>query len=133
MSFNFRNFRPSRRLSVLVAVGLVAAIGTVAVASAAVADEVILANTFESGSFAPWGPRGGTTLAITAESGHDSANSLSVTNRTANWNGTQTSVTDLFDGGCRLLDQRVGEAAGGYGDLDRRQVHRAGHSHRRWR
>jgi endo-1,4-beta-xylanase len=70
--------------------------GTFTVASAAAADEVILSNSFESGSFAPWGPRGGTTVAITAESGHDSAHSLSVTNRTANWNGTQASVTAMF-------------------------------------
>jgi len=94
---SLRDFRPSqrRRRSILVAVAL-AAVGAVSVASGAAADEVILTNTFETGSFAPWGPRGGTTVAITAESGHDSANSLSVTNRTANWNGTQTSVTSMF-------------------------------------
>jgi len=96
MSLKFRNFRPSRRVSMVVAVGL-AVMGTFAVASAAAADEVILANDFESGSFVPWGPRGNTTVAITTESGHDSAHSLSVTNRTANWNGTQTSATALFE------------------------------------
>ncbi len=38
------------------------------------------------------------TLAIAAE-GHDSANSLSVTGRTANWQGTATSATSLFEPG----------------------------------
>ena len=45
------------------------------------------------------GARGGTTVAITTESGHDSDHSLSVTGRTANWNGTQMSATDLFQEG----------------------------------
>ncbi|WP_203909211.1 endo-1,4-beta-xylanase [Rhizocola hellebori] len=60
--------------------------------------QTVLSNDFESGSFVPWGPRGGVTLAIAAE-GHSSANSLSVTGRTANWQGTATSATALFTPG----------------------------------
>src|SRR5688572_26720691 len=95
MRLRYRFTRPSRRLSALIAVGLAILFGSVAVASNAAADEVLVENDFESGSYAPWGPRGGVTLAITAE-GHDSANSLSVTGRTANWNGVATSATALF-------------------------------------
>ncbi|HEX5996969.1 MAG TPA: endo-1,4-beta-xylanase [Jiangellales bacterium] len=76
--------------------------GSVAAVAVALAEDepvVVLANDFEGGSFTPWQPRGGTTLAITNEAGHDSANSLSVTGRTANWNGVQTDAIALFDQG----------------------------------
>nr|MDT0660892.1 endo-1,4-beta-xylanase [Micromonospora sp. DSM 115978] len=61
-------------------------------------DRVIVTNDFESDSYAPWGPRGSVTLAIVDE-GHESANSLSVTGRTANWQGAATGVTALFEPG----------------------------------
>jgi hypothetical protein len=65
---------------------------------AARADEpVLLSNDFESG-FAPWGARGPVTLALSDEA-HGGSHSLSVTGRTANFNGTQTSVTNLFRAG----------------------------------
>ena len=59
---------------------------------------VVLANDFESDSYAPWGPRGSVTLAIAAE-GRESANSLSVTDRTANWQGAATDAAALFEPG----------------------------------
>ncbi|MFY1668985.1 endo-1,4-beta-xylanase [Plantactinospora sp. WMMB334] len=73
--------------------------GSVALAAPAqAADRVVLANDFESGSYAPWGPRGAVTLEITAE-GHESANSLSVTGRTANWQGTAIDAAARFEPG----------------------------------
>ncbi|MEU8261661.1 endo-1,4-beta-xylanase [Micromonospora sp. NPDC048999] len=64
----------------------------------AVAAGVVLSNDFESGSYAPWGPRGAVTLGI-ADEGHESNHSLSVTGRTANWQGPATSATALFKTG----------------------------------
>jgi endo-1,4-beta-xylanase len=89
--------RPTRR-SALAALGVVALVGSLTVASVAAADDVIITNDFESGSYAPWGPRGPVTLTITNE-GHESANGLAVTGRTANWNGVATSATALFTPG----------------------------------
>ncbi|WP_341720738.1 endo-1,4-beta-xylanase [Micromonospora sp. FIMYZ51] len=91
-----RSRHRSRNFAVLCSAALVAAVA-VAPAPAAAA-EVVLANDFESGSYAPWGPRGDVTLAI-AEEGHESASSLSVTGRTANWQGPATSATALFEPG----------------------------------
>ncbi|WP_158632515.1 endo-1,4-beta-xylanase [Verrucosispora sp. FIM060022] len=93
-----RSRRRSRTFAVLCSAALVAAI-TVA-PTPAVADEVVLSNDFESGSYAPWGPRGDVTLAI-ADEGHDSDGSLSVTGRTANWQGPATSATALMRPGNR--------------------------------
>ncbi len=58
---------------------------------------VLLSNDFES-SYDPWGPRGSVTLALSDEA-HGGSHSLSVTGRTANWNGAATSATDLFKAG----------------------------------
>ncbi|GIJ26430.1 endo-1,4-beta-xylanase A [Micromonospora qiuiae] len=91
-----RSRRRSRTLAVLCSGALVAAVA--AAAAPAAAAEVVLANDFESGSYAPWGPRGDVTLAI-ADEGHESDNSLSVTGRTANWQGPATSATALFKPG----------------------------------
>ncbi|WP_213455511.1 endo-1,4-beta-xylanase [Rhizomonospora bruguierae] len=60
-------------------------------------DAVLLSNDFESG-YAPWGARGSVTLALSDEA-HGGSHSLSVTGRTANWNGPATSVADLFRAG----------------------------------
>src|SRR5262249_19747327 len=46
----------------------------------------------------PWGPRGPVTLALSDEA-HGGSHSLSVSGRTANWNGPSTSVTDMFRAG----------------------------------
>ncbi|GIJ79114.1 endo-1,4-beta-xylanase [Micromonospora phaseoli] len=86
----------SRTLAALCSTALIAAIA--AAPAPAAAAEVVLSNDFESGSYAPWGPRGDVTLAITDE-GHESDNSLSVTGRTANWQGPATSATALFETG----------------------------------
>lgn len=91
-----RSRRRSRTIALLCSAALVTAVA-VAPAPAAAA-EVVLANDFESGSYAPWGPRGDITLAITDE-GHESDSSLSVTGRTANWQGPATSATALFHPG----------------------------------
>ncbi|MFG2062449.1 endo-1,4-beta-xylanase [Micromonospora sp. NPDC048871] len=93
-----RSRRRSRTLAVLCSAALVAAV-TVAPTPAAAA-EVVLNNDFESGSYAPWGPRGEVTLAL-AEEGRDSDSSLSVTGRTADWQGPATNATTLLRPGIR--------------------------------
>ncbi|MGC5031210.1 endo-1,4-beta-xylanase [Micromonospora sp. DT229] len=93
-----RSRRRSRTFAVLCSAALVAAV-TVAPTPAAAA-EVVLSNDFESGSYAPWGPRGEVTLAL-AEEGRDSDSSLSVTGRTANWQGPATNATTLLRPGIR--------------------------------
>ncbi|HWB36170.1 MAG TPA: carbohydrate binding domain-containing protein, partial [Rugosimonospora sp.] len=86
-----------RRLAVL-AVAAVALVGSApTVALAADDTTVLLSNDFEAG-YAPWGARGPVTLAL-ADEAHGGAHSLSVTGRTANWNGTAITATDLFHAG----------------------------------
>ena len=90
-----------RRLATILGISLTLVAGSVTAAAVAIAQEddaVLIANDFEDGSYAPWGPRGGVTLASSAE-GHDSAQSLSVSDRTANWQGIQTDVAALFEEG----------------------------------
>jgi endo-1,4-beta-xylanase len=60
-------------------------------------DSVLLSNDFET-AYTPWGARGGVTLAL-ADEAHGGSHSLSITGRTANWNGTATSATALFQPG----------------------------------
>ncbi|QKW13948.1 endo-1,4-beta-xylanase [Verrucosispora sp. NA02020] len=93
-----RSRQRSRLLAVLCTTTLVAAVA-VAPGPAAAA-QTVLSSDFESGSYAPWGARGDVTLAIAPE-GHDSDNSLSITGRTANWQGPATSATALFTPGTR--------------------------------
>ncbi|HEY7225903.1 MAG TPA: endo-1,4-beta-xylanase [Micromonosporaceae bacterium] len=61
-------------------------------------DAVLLSNDFEGGSFDPWGPRGDVTLAIVDEA-HGGSHSLSVTGRTANWNGTAIDAMSRLSAG----------------------------------
>jgi endo-1,4-beta-xylanase len=98
MRLRYRFARPSRRTSAIAALVIAAMVGSVAVASVATAEEVLVSNDFESGSYAPWGPRGGVALAVVPE-GDASASSLSVTGRTENWQGVATSATALFSPG----------------------------------
>ncbi len=88
--------RRSRTLAALCSTALIAAI--VAAPAPAAAAQTVLSNDFESGAYAPWGPRGDVTLAV-ADEGHESAHSLSVSGRTANWQGPATSATALFEPG----------------------------------
>lgn len=60
-------------------------------------DAPLLSNDFESG-YEPWGPRGAVTLAL-ADEAHGGSHSLSVTGRTANWNGPATAATEMFRAG----------------------------------
>ncbi|MER7460013.1 endo-1,4-beta-xylanase [Micromonospora sp. NPDC126480] len=86
----------SRTLAALCSTALIAVIA--AAPAPAAAAQTVLSNDFESGSYAPWGPRGDVTLAV-ADEGHESGHSLSVTGRTANWQGPATSATALFEPG----------------------------------
>ncbi|MFC3499498.1 endo-1,4-beta-xylanase [Micromonospora krabiensis] len=87
--------RTPRRTRHLAVLGCAALVAAVVAAPTPAAAATVLSNTFEDGSYAPWGPRGDVTLGI-ADEGHDSAKSLSVTGRTANWQGPATSATALF-------------------------------------
>lgn len=79
------------------AVTALALTASVQVARAGAGDQTLLANDFES-SYSPWTPRGSVTLALSDEA-HGGSHSLSVTGRTANWNGPTTIATDLFKAG----------------------------------
>jgi hypothetical protein len=84
------------RRPVLIAAAAVVLVGSVhGVARAA--DTVLLSSDFESGS-TPWEARGPVTLALSNEA-HGGSHSLSVTGRTASWNGSSTSVTAMFQAG----------------------------------
>lgn len=77
---------------------LTGAVTTVA-ATASAEDVVVLENGFEDGSYAPWGPRGGLTLAVTGTEARTGASSLSVTGRTADWQGPATNAAAIFEPG----------------------------------
>jgi endo-1,4-beta-xylanase len=89
-----RRWLPGLVAIALAAVGLV---GYVATNAGAADQTTLLSNDFESG-YTPWGPRGAVTLALSDEA-HGGSHSLSVTNRTANWNGPATTANSLFVGG----------------------------------
>lgn len=61
--------------------------------------ETILSSDFEGDSVAPWGPRGPVTLALTDAAAHTGSKSLSVTERTADWQGAATDALALFTAG----------------------------------
>ncbi|WP_125774688.1 endo-1,4-beta-xylanase [Antribacter gilvus] len=99
---HLRNRFTARPLGAVAALGLVlaGAVTTVTAASIATAEDVVLLeNAFEDGTYAPWGPRGGVTLAITDAEAHAGAASLAVTGRTAEWQGVATSSSGLFEPG----------------------------------
>ena len=85
-------YRLRRPFAAIVAIATVC-LGAVAIPAMAAdpGQQVVLSNDFES-SYAPWGQRGPVTLAL-ADEAHGGAHSLSVTGRTANWNGPATSVS----------------------------------------
>ncbi|MEE5992664.1 MAG: endo-1,4-beta-xylanase [Oscillospiraceae bacterium] len=63
------------------------------------ADDVTLHSAdFESGS-GGWGSFGGTTISTTSSTAHSGSNSLYVSGRTANWNGTSLSLDNLVSAG----------------------------------
>ena len=93
-----------QRRSILGRLGLVTAAAVAAVtvgfAPAAAAEPVtVSAVDFEDGSTGPWGPRGGVTLTVTDAEAHQGSNSLAVTGRTADWQGTQASALALLEPG----------------------------------
>ncbi|MFI2103228.1 endo-1,4-beta-xylanase [Isoptericola sp. NPDC019693] len=68
--------------------------GVVGASMAAADDSVVLENDFDS-TYEPWGPRGPVTLGI-SDDARTGAGALSVTGRTAEWNGPATAVDDLL-------------------------------------
>ncbi|MFG2044906.1 endo-1,4-beta-xylanase [Dactylosporangium sp. NPDC048998] len=91
----YRQRSPRRHPVMIIATAIVLAGFVQGVARAD--DAVLLSSNFESG-YTPWGTRGPVTLALSDEA-HGGSHSLSVTGRTANWNGPATSATDLFRAG----------------------------------
>jgi endo-1,4-beta-xylanase len=89
---------PRRLLRLGVVLAATALLAGVIQYAARADDQVLLSNDFETG-FAPWAARGGVTLALSDEWHGAGLHSLSVTGRTANWNGTQTSANDMFKAG----------------------------------
>ncbi|MFE5339006.1 endo-1,4-beta-xylanase [Isoptericola sp. NPDC056578] len=71
--------------------------GVVGASMAAGDDSVVLENDFDT-SYDPWGPRGAVTLEI-SDDARTGAGALSVTGRTAEWNGPATAVGGLFAAG----------------------------------
>lgn len=69
------------------------------IAPAAAAPVTLLASDFEDGVAAPWAARGTAAIEVVSTDGHDSAHSLSVSGRTADWHGAQTSIVDLVEAG----------------------------------
>jgi endo-1,4-beta-xylanase len=94
----YRDRFPRRLLRhpVLIAAAAVLLAGSIQGAAQA-EDDVLLSSSFESG-YTPWEARGPVTLALSDEA-HNGSHSLSVTGRTANWNGPATSATELFRAG----------------------------------
>ncbi|MCK9794853.1 endo-1,4-beta-xylanase [Isoptericola sp. 4D.3] len=68
--------------------------GAVGASIAAADDSVVLENDFDS-AWTPWGPRGPVTLAV-SDDARTGTGALSVTGRTAEWNGPATAVDGLF-------------------------------------
>ncbi|HWV79726.1 MAG TPA: endo-1,4-beta-xylanase [Isoptericola sp.] len=71
--------------------------GVVGASMAAADDSVVLENDFDT-AYEPWGPRGAVTLGI-SDDARTGAGALSVTGRTAEWNGPATAVDGLFAAG----------------------------------
>ncbi|MFI2296528.1 endo-1,4-beta-xylanase [Isoptericola sp. NPDC019571] len=83
--------------TVAVMVSGAAVTGVVGASMAAGDDPVVLENDFDV-AYEPWGPRGAVTLAI-SDDARTGAGALSVTGRTAEWNGPATAVGGLFAAG----------------------------------
>ncbi|GAB3089119.1 hypothetical protein GCM10027054_11570 [Isoptericola nanjingensis] len=83
--------------TVAVMVSGAAVTGVVGASMAAGDDSVVLENDFDV-AYEPWGPRGAVTLAI-SDDARTGAGALSVTGRTAEWNGPATAVGGLFAAG----------------------------------
>ncbi|WP_402467040.1 endo-1,4-beta-xylanase [Isoptericola aurantiacus] len=80
-------------------------------ATAAAEDSVLLENDFDT-TYDPWGPRGPVTLEITDDA-RTGSGALSVTGRTAEWNGPATDVTGLLtEGGAHQIEAWVKLPAG---------------------
>lgn len=83
---------------VLVAAGLTAALP----AAPAVADPapiVVVTSDFEDGATQGWAGRASETVASSTTAAHAGARSLSVSGRTATWQGPSLDVLDVFDKG----------------------------------
>ncbi|GAA1822174.1 endo-1,4-beta-xylanase [Agromyces salentinus] len=88
----------SGTLGLATAAALAATLG-LAAAPASAEPVTVSATDFEDGSLGPWGPRGGVTLAVTDAEAHGGAKSLSVSGRTANWQGVSANSTGLLEQG----------------------------------
>lgn len=88
----------SGTLGLATAAALAATLG-LAAAPASAEPVTVSSVDFEDGSLGPWGPRGAVTLAVTDAEAHAGSKSLSVSGRTANWQGVSASSTGLLEQG----------------------------------
>jgi endo-1,4-beta-xylanase len=96
----------------VIAIVVAALVGSVALAvPARAADAAILANDFESDSYAPWLRSGGATLTVMDVDGGGKA--LAVTNRTKGFDGVQSPAGAFTPGVTHTFSVRARLAAGG--------------------
>ncbi|KUL27905.1 endo-1,4-beta-xylanase [Actinoplanes awajinensis] len=92
-----------RALMRLALATLVAAVPFAAVVAAHAADDptpiTVLTSDFEDGTVQGWAGRSAETLAASATVAHGGTRSLSITGRTATWQGPSLSVLDTFEKG----------------------------------
>ncbi|GAA2674574.1 endo-1,4-beta-xylanase [Actinoplanes palleronii] len=92
-----------RVLTRLALATLVAAVPFAAVVAAHAADDptpiTVLTSDFEDGTVQGWAGRSAETLAASATVAHGGTRSLSITGRTATWQGPSLSVLDTFEKG----------------------------------
>ncbi len=89
-----RHSRSIRAVTAAVAAATVGLASAVTALSASAADTVVITSDFEAGSADPWQARG-STIAVVDTDAHTGTRALSVTGRTADWQGVQTDVVGL--------------------------------------
>ena len=93
-----RHSRSIRAVTAAVAAATVGLASAVTALSASAADTVVISSDFEGGSADPWQARG-STIAVVDTDAHAGTHALSVTGRTADWQGVQTDIVGLVTPG----------------------------------
>ncbi len=93
-----RHSRSIRAVTAAVAAATVGLASAVTALSASAADTAVITSDFEGGSADPWQARG-STIAVVDTDAHAGTHALSVTGRTADWQGVQTDIAPLVTPG----------------------------------
>ncbi|KGM16302.1 endo-1,4-beta-xylanase [Actinotalea fermentans] len=96
-----RHSRSIRAVTAAVAAAAAGLISAVTALPVTAADTIVISSDFEDGAAAPWQARG-STIAVVDTDAHGGTHSLSVTGRTADWQGVQTDVVGLVTPGQTL-------------------------------